>query len=234
MLSFRADSRVIFERLEHLWDPIAKTALQHFRWPFIKLRPKTGNESFKWEMTITKFPVIFLWALCDSFSYSVFNVLFCVGSFLCTFPSPAKEVGIQNDWLRDFITKVRDAQFLALALNSRVEPKCISLFPSPWHCWSLSWAWEISARGCPFAELHFLGILLSIGSHRVGHDWSNLTRHGMALLQPGNLQGRMCQTEPQAVFLPDSLVSSWIRVHLHWKGKTKLTSCFLHANCPML
>ena len=31
MLSFREDSRVIFERLEPLWDPTAKTALQHFR-----------------------------------------------------------------------------------------------------------------------------------------------------------------------------------------------------------
>ena len=174
------------------------------------------------------------WPYVTLFSYSVFNVLFCVVCFLCTFPSPTKEVGTRNDWLRDFITKVRDAQFLGMALNSRAEPKCISLFPPPWHCCSLSWAWEISARGCLFAELHFVVILLSIGSHRVGHDWSNLTRHGMALQQSGSLQGRVGQAEPQAAFLPGPLVSSWMRMHLYRKGKTKLSSCFLHANCPML
>ena len=173
------------------------------------------------------------WPYVTLFSYTVFNALFCVVSFLCTLPPPAKEVGIRNDWLRDFITQVRDVQFLAMALNSRVEPKCISVFPPPWHCCSLSWAWEISARGWLFAELHFLAILLSIGSHSVGHDWSNLTRL-MALLQDGSLQGRMGQTEPQAAFLPGPLISIWMRVRLYRKGKTKLTSCFLHANCPIL
>lgn len=91
-------------------------------------------------------------------SYSVFM------SFLCMFPCchasshlwPKKQVPKMTD-LGVLLHMSKMLNFWLMAPNSIVEPKSISLLPSPCHCRSLNWAWEISARGCKFAELHFSG-----------------------------------------------------------------------------